>query len=60
MNHPEALNGPTPILDHRLNEPTAFRPEDLIEAVRQQRGKGTRRYDDFQHVRPWRGAANSQ
>jgi uridine phosphorylase len=40
MNQPEALNGPTPILDHRLNEPTAFRPEDLVEAVRQQRGKG--------------------
>jgi uridine phosphorylase len=40
MNQPEALNGPTPILDHRLNEPTAFRPEDLVKAVRQQRGKG--------------------
>jgi uridine phosphorylase len=40
MNQPEALNGPIPILDHRLNEPTAFRPEDLVEAVRQQRGKG--------------------
>lgn len=26
MNQPEALNGPTPILDHRLNEPTQSAP----------------------------------
>jgi len=29
-----------PLMNHPLEEPTAFRPEDLIEAVRQQRGKG--------------------
>lgn len=29
-----------PLLNHPLGEPTAFRPEDLVEAVRQQRGKG--------------------
>jgi len=30
----------TPLLTHPLQEPTAFRAEDLVEAVRQQRGKG--------------------
>jgi uridine phosphorylase len=29
-----------PLMNHPLEEPTAFRPEDLVEAVRQQRGKG--------------------
>lgn len=29
-----------PLFNHALNEPTAFRPEDLVEAVREQRGKG--------------------
>jgi uridine phosphorylase len=29
-----------PLFNHSLNEPTAFRPKDLVEAVRQQRGKG--------------------
>lgn len=28
-----------PLFSHALDEPTAFRPEDLVEAVRQQRGK---------------------
>ena len=31
---------PVPILDHSLDEPTAFRPEDLVAAVREQRGAG--------------------
>jgi len=30
----------TPLLTHPLQEPTAFRPEDLVAAVREQRGKG--------------------
>ncbi len=30
----------TPLLDHALDEPTAFCPEDLVNAVRQQRGAG--------------------
>ena len=30
-----------PLLHHALDEPTAFRPEDLVEAVREQRGKGS-------------------
>jgi uridine phosphorylase len=29
-----------PLLAHALDEPTAFRPEDLVAAVRQQRGRG--------------------
>ncbi len=29
-----------PLFNHALDEPTAFRPEDLVEAVREQRGKG--------------------
>jgi len=29
-----------PLMNHPLHEPTAFRPEDLVEAVRQQRSKG--------------------
>ena len=29
-----------PLFNHALNEPTAFRPEDLVDAVREQRGKG--------------------
>jgi uridine phosphorylase len=29
-----------PLMNHALSERTAFRPEDLVEAVRQQRGKG--------------------
>jgi len=29
-----------PLMNHPLDEPTAFRPEDLVEAVRQQRRKG--------------------
>lgn len=29
-----------PLMNHPLSEPTAFRPENLVEAVRQQRGKG--------------------
>jgi nucleoside phosphorylase len=29
-----------PLFNHALDEPTAFRPEDLVEAVRAQRGKG--------------------
>jgi len=29
-----------PLMNHPLEEPTAFRPEDLVDAVRQQRGKG--------------------
>jgi hypothetical protein len=28
---------PLPLLDHPLQEPTAFRPEDLVQAVRDQR-----------------------
>jgi uridine phosphorylase len=31
-----------PLLTHALDEPTAFRPEDLVAAVRQQRGIGDR------------------
>ncbi len=30
-----------PLLNHALNETTAFRPEGLVEAVRQQRGAGS-------------------
>jgi len=30
----------TPLLNHALNEPTAFYPEDLVNAVRQQRAAG--------------------
>ncbi len=33
------MNDP-PLFNHALDEPTAFGPEDLIEAVREQRGKG--------------------
>ena len=29
-----------PLFNHALDEPMAFRPEDLVEAVRVQRGKG--------------------
>jgi uridine phosphorylase len=29
-----------PLINHPLDEPTAFRPEDLVEAVREQRGMG--------------------
>jgi len=29
-----------PLFQHALDEPAAFRPEDLVEAVRQQRGRG--------------------
>lgn len=29
-----------PLLNHALNEPTVFRPEELVAAVRQQRGAG--------------------
>lgn len=29
-----------PLFNHALDEPTAFRPEDLVETVREQRGKG--------------------
>ena len=29
-----------PLLSHALDEPTAFRPQDLVAAVRQQRGVG--------------------
>ena len=29
-----------PLLSHALDEPTAFRPDDLVAAVRQQRGAG--------------------
>lgn len=29
-----------PLLNHGLDEPTAFRPEDLVTAVREQRGAG--------------------
>jgi uridine phosphorylase len=29
-----------PLMNHPLDEPTAFRPEDLVAAVRQQRGAG--------------------
>jgi len=29
-----------PLFDHALDEPTAFRPEDLVAAVREQRGVG--------------------
>ena len=30
-----------PLLNHALDEPTAFRPEDLVAAVRQRRGAGS-------------------
>jgi len=39
---PDVSTHPTPLLTHPLQEPTAFQPEDLVAAVRQQRGKGNR------------------
>lgn len=32
--HPERI----PLLDHALEEPSEFRPEDLVASVREQRG----------------------
>ncbi len=37
---PSSPSSGLPLLGHALDEPTAFRPEDLVAAVRQQRGVG--------------------
>jgi uridine phosphorylase len=34
------MNARTPLLDHHLHAPSAFRPDDLLQAVRRSRGLG--------------------
>jgi len=40
QNEKPPSSGCLPLLDHPLDQPTAFRPEDLVAAVRLERGRG--------------------